>query len=113
MMNICNLIHVVNFPTRISNDKGTLIYNIFMDFMRLNCYSVYPVKIVLSDSDVQILFLNKLQMPFQKITSKNKIRLINAETIAKFQLLLSGESWDSIYITDNTDSMFNFFIVPF
>jgi hypothetical protein len=71
------------------------------------------MKIVLSDNDAQILFLNKLQMPFQKITSKNKIRLINAETIAKFQLLLSRESWESIYITDNTDSMFKISLYPF
>jgi hypothetical protein len=56
-----------------------------------------------------ILVLNKLLIPFKKITLKNKVRLINAEMIAKLQLLLSGESWDYIYNTDNIDSIFNSF----
>jgi hypothetical protein len=64
MMNTYNLIQLVNFPTRIRNDKGTLIDNIFLDFMRLNCYSVYPMKNGLLDHDAQILVLNKLQIPF-------------------------------------------------
>jgi hypothetical protein len=45
----------------------------------------------LSDHNAQILVLNKLQIPFWKITLKNKVRLIDAETIAKFQLLISAE----------------------
>jgi hypothetical protein len=89
MMTTYNLIQVVNFPTRIGNDIGTLIDNIFLDFMRLNHYSVYPMKNGLSDHDAQILILNKLQIPFKKIISRNKIRLINVETFSKFQLLLS------------------------
>jgi hypothetical protein len=68
MMTTYNLIQVVNFPTRIGNDIGTLINNIFLDFTRLNRYSVYPMKNGLSDHDAQILVLNKLQIPFRKIT---------------------------------------------
>jgi hypothetical protein len=64
MMNTYNLIQVVKFPSRISNDKGTLIDNTFLDFARLNHYSVYPVKNGLLDHDAQILALKKLQIPF-------------------------------------------------
>jgi hypothetical protein len=46
MMTTYNLIQVVNFPPGISNDIGTLIDNIFLDFTRLNRYSVYPMNMV-------------------------------------------------------------------
>jgi hypothetical protein len=72
MMIMYNVIQVVNFTTRISNDKGMLIDNIFLDFTRLNRYSVYPMKNGLSDHDAQILILNKLQIPFRKITLRKK-----------------------------------------
>jgi hypothetical protein len=96
MMNTYNLIQIVNFPTRTSNDKGTQTDNLFLDSMRLNCYSVYPMEIGLSDHNAQILILNKLKIPLQKINPKIKIRLINPETISKFQMLLNEEAWDCV-----------------
>jgi hypothetical protein len=113
MMNKYNLIQIVNFPTRRSNDKETQIDNMFLDSMRLNCYSVYPMENGLSDHNTQILILNKLQIPLRIINPKRKIRLINPETIAKFQMLLNEEAWDSVYNTDNIYSLFNCFHCTF
>jgi hypothetical protein len=113
MMNKYNLIQIVNFPTRTSNDKETQIDNMFLDSMRLNCYSVYPMENGLSDHNAQIFILNKLQIPLRKINPKRKIRLINPETTAKFQMLLNEEAWDSVYNTDNINSMFNCFHCTF
>jgi hypothetical protein len=55
----------------------------------------------LSNHDAQILVMNRLQLPFQKITQRNKTRLINIDTVVKFQLLVSKESWASVYNTDD------------
>jgi hypothetical protein len=63
----------------------------------------------LSGHDVQILFHKELQIPFQKITQKNKTRPINSETIAKFQLHLQDKAWKSAYNIYNINCMFHFF----
>ena len=42
VMKTFNITHVVNFPTRISNNKGTLIYRLFLDSTKYYCISVYP-----------------------------------------------------------------------
>jgi len=43
------------------------IDNVFLDNMKCNCI-VYPVENGLSNHDAQILVLQELQIPFQKIT---------------------------------------------
>jgi hypothetical protein len=60
-----------------------------------------------------ILVLNKLLIPFQKITLKNKVTVINAEMIAKLQLLLSGESGTLYIILIILIVYLTPFIVPF
>jgi hypothetical protein len=42
-----------------------------------------------------------------------KLLIINTDKIAKFQLLLSEESWDSVHNADDINSMFNFFHCTF
>lgn len=63
----------------------------------------------LSGPVVQILFQKELQIPFQKITHKNKTRLINTETIAKFQLHLQDEAWKYAHNIYNVNCMFHSF----
>lgn len=92
---------MINFPTRESNNKGTLIDNIFLDNTKHNCISVYVMENVLSEHDAQILSLKEMQIPLLKITQKkNKTRLINDQMIG---------SWESVYNADNVNSMFNNF----
>jgi hypothetical protein len=63
----------------------------------------------LSDHDAQILILGNIKIPLQKPTHKNKIRAIDDQTIAKFQMLLIEQTWDTIYSADNVNRMFNNF----
>jgi hypothetical protein len=51
---------------------------------------------------LKFLYLTSHKFHFEKLLC----RLIDAETIAKFQLLLSAEYWKSIYNNDNIDSIF-------
>jgi hypothetical protein len=49
-----NLVHTVNFATRIQSNSRTDIDNIFMDNSNINLYSVFPIINGLSDHDAQI-----------------------------------------------------------
>jgi exonuclease III len=44
IMKTFNLSQVANFPTRIFNNKGMLIYSIFLDNMKYNSISVCPLE---------------------------------------------------------------------
>ena len=77
--------------------------------MKQNCISVYPMENGLSGHVVQILFQKELQIPFQKITQKNKTRPIYTETITKFQLHLQDEARKSACSIYNITCIFHSF----
>jgi hypothetical protein len=108
-MKTFNLIPVVNIPTRIYNNKGTLIDSIFFENMKYNCILLYPLENGLSNHNAQILILENIKIPLQKPAHKNKIRVTDDQTIAKFQVLLKEEMWDTVYNADNVNRMFNNF----
>jgi hypothetical protein len=108
-MKTFNLIQVVVFPTRISNNKETLLDSFFIDSKKYDHVSVYYFVNGLSDHDAQIIILGNIKNPSRKVAIKNKIRVIDAQTIAKFQLLLREETWDTVYDTEDVNSMFNNF----
>lgn len=49
------------------------------------------------------------KIPFQKPAHKNKIWIIDNQTIANFQLLLKEETWNMVSNADNVNRMFNSF----
>jgi hypothetical protein len=104
-----NLIQVVDFPTRISNNKGTLLDSVFIDSTKYDHVSVYSFVNGLSDHDAQIIILGNIKNPSRKVVLKNKIQVIDAQTIAKFQLLLKEETCDIVYDTKDVNSVFNNF----
>jgi hypothetical protein len=58
-MKTFNLTKVVNFPTRVAHNKGTLIDFFFLkkDFMKYNSITAYPFENGLSDRDMQVVYL--------------------------------------------------------
>lgn len=48
---------MIKFPTRLCNNNGTLIDNIFLDNKKHNCVWVFPMENGLEDQDTQILVL--------------------------------------------------------
>jgi hypothetical protein len=55
LLNTYNLSHTVHFPTRIQNNLGTAIDNIFVDNSRLNSFTVSCIVNGLSDHGAQHL----------------------------------------------------------
>jgi exonuclease III len=89
LMETFNLTQIVTFPTRICNNKRTLIDSIFLDNAKYNNISVYPFENGLSDHVAQILTLGNIKVPLQTYTHTKKIRLIDDKSIANFQSYLS------------------------
>jgi len=56
----CNLISIINFPTRVQNTSATVLDNIFIDESQLDNYSVTPVINGMSDHDAQLLIITYL-----------------------------------------------------
>jgi len=68
IMKTSNLTQVVTFPTRICNNKGTLIDIIFLDNAKFQNLPVHPFDSGLSDHVAQILTLRNIKVPLQKYT---------------------------------------------
>jgi hypothetical protein len=86
------LSHIVNFATRTQNESSTAIDNIFVDKSRLWSSSASPLINGLSDHDAQLLTINNIYTTTNKIPLKQRIRLINNETITSFQTILKKET---------------------
>jgi len=57
---MCNLSHTVKFATSIQSKSSTAIDNIFVDNIRINLSSIYPIINGLSDNDAQILTIQNM-----------------------------------------------------
>jgi hypothetical protein len=107
------LSHTVNFATRTQNESSTATDNIFVANSRLQSPSTSPLINGLSDHDAQLLTVNNIYTTTNKIPLKQRIRLINNETITNFQTLLKKETWESVYRDNDTNYMFNSFLCTF
>ena len=103
-----DLYSIVDFPARINNRSSTTIDNIFIDKNKNTAFTINPYPNGLQDHDAQILILHDINTRNSKAYRPTK-RLINDSTISDFKLNLSYESWDTIFIKDNVDSIFNNF----
>jgi hypothetical protein len=90
LMDSYNLTQVVDFPTRITNTSETLIDTVFIDPSIYDKIQIQPVINGISDHNAQFLYLLKSNISLQqkKSSKKIKIRLINEQTLNRFNLLL-------------------------
>jgi len=101
-----NLIGTVSFPTHKSKASTTAIDNILIT--RTKNYIINPHSNGLSDHEAPIMIENMvLTKQINNITTK---RDINDQSILKFQLLLSHENWEEIFMEDDANTSFNKFL---
>jgi len=102
-----NLIGTVSFLTRKANASTTAIDNIFIT--RTKNYIINPHINGLSDYEAQILVIENTVPTKQRnnITTK---RDINDQSILEFQLLLSHENWEEIFMKEDANISFNKFL---
>jgi len=109
MMKTFNLSQVVTFPTRICNNKGSLIDNIFLDKTKHNNITVDAFDNGLSDHIAQILTLVNMKVPTSKQTYTRKTRVMDVESINNFQSHLREEVWNGVYDSRDVNCSFNNF----
>jgi len=99
-----NLCSTVNFPTRIGPSSVSTIDNVFIDNSYLNRYDIAPLINGLSDHDAQLLTIQIFQNHINNQHVYYK-RDINQPTIAEFQLKLSYETWDKIFMKNDVNEI--------
>ena len=102
-----NLTGKVSFLTHKVNASTTAIDNIFIT--RTKNYIINPHINRFSDHEAQIIVIENTVLTKQRnnITTK---RNINAQSILEFQLLLSHENWEDIFMEDDANISFNRFL---
>jgi len=97
------LSHSVTFATRTQNDSNTAV-NIFVDITRLSSSSTCPIIM-----EYQTMIPNSLQLItlFQqlRVLSKHRTREINNENIIQFEIQLTNETGESVYIDNDTNNV--------
>jgi exonuclease III len=109
LLNTYNLVHTVDFPMRVIRNLGTEIDNIFVDNYRVNSFKISSIVNGLSDHDAQYLILENVSIESNITPVKYRTRLINKDTIKTFPHLLKYETWESVYLNNDVNSMFNTF----
>jgi len=102
-----NLIGTVSFPTRKSKASTTAIENIFI--IRTKNYNINPHINGLSDHETHIITVESMVPAKQtnKITTKSDV---DEQSTLEFQLLLSHETWEDIFMENDANTPFNIFL---
>jgi len=81
-----NLLHTVNYATRIQNNSSTAIDNIFVGNRRLNLSSISPKINGLSDHGAHILIIKNIYATINTFPFKQRTRLIRRKQSWTFRL---------------------------
>jgi hypothetical protein len=90
----------------VANRSVTVIDEIFINKKRN--YTIRPFIDGLSDHDAKFILLNNVILQEQACETQ-LVRKINNYTVAKFQLKLSYENWDEIFVESDVNTLFNNF----
>jgi len=107
-----SLYSVIDFPTRIHNNSNTMIYNIFINKLKNENYSVYPIINGLSDHDAQVLSLCDIIVPDDR-KELYSCREISTHSLNEFQTSVSYEAWENVFNDNDTNITFNNFLNTF
>jgi hypothetical protein len=98
----------VKFPTRICNNSGTTIDNIFLDYDRFKKFEVKPIINGISDHDAQLVQIYNIDT--NTISYNKKVqyrRKINHNSLTSFAQELSFETWEEIFDGKEVNRIFN------
>jgi hypothetical protein len=104
LLNTFNLVHTVNFPTRLHKNHASAIDNIFVDRLMLSSCVTVPLSYALSDHQAQCFIFDGFFATSSKINNSPrfscKSRLITSDTIKYFTEQLSHENWNEVYLNN-------------
>jgi hypothetical protein len=103
------LYSTTTFTTRVCSNSSTAIDNIFINKYKHKNYIIYPWINGLSDHDGQIMTIYNVTYKVVKDYIHTH-RIINESSILDFQINLSYELRDDIFIDSDVDTIFNNFL---
>jgi exonuclease III len=103
------LASTVKFPTRIHNNSSRAIDNIFINTIKFDNFSIYPFVNGMSHHDAQIIVIHNLS-----VLTWNKNYFFSwrfdKNLITDFNMKLSYESLDDIFMDKDVNTIFNNFL---
>jgi hypothetical protein len=100
-----NIVGTVTFPTHSSDTFAMAIDNIFITRTKND---IYPYVTGLSDHDAQIIFL-ECNIPKTHRCNTITARDINDHSVLEFQILMSQEDWEEVFVEEDVNISFNKF----
>jgi hypothetical protein len=92
----------------IQNNHVSSIEYIFLNYTRLNYYTITPFINGLSDHDAQCVLIHDIDALIIPVLARN-VRKINTDHIAEFTYYLSFETWNDVFMDKDMNSVFNYF----
>lgn len=105
-----DMMHVVNFPTRITHSTSTAIDNIFINNSKRQSFTIVPIANGLSDHDAQVLNINYNLHNLKGLTGKVRFRQINKYTLDQLKSSLGKETWDLLMNENDPNKQYNIFL---
>jgi hypothetical protein len=109
LLNSFNLFSIIDFPTRIQNTSKSAIDNIFIDYLRLETFKVFPIPNGLSDHDAQLVMMRDIMLPIP-LKACWTTRKIDKCSLTDFNYRLSFEMWKEVFDENDINIMFNSFL---
>jgi hypothetical protein len=100
---------IVTFPTRIQKKSHTIIYNVFINTIKFNTFSIYATINGLSNHETRCLIIHDI-LKYNLNTNSLFNRKIDKLSIADFNNKLSYELWDNVFNENDVNSSFNNFL---
>jgi hypothetical protein len=112
LLNSYNLFSITDIPTRVQNTSKSAIDNIFIDYLRLETFKVFPIPNGISDHDAQLVMIHDITLPIPP-----KVSWITRKTdkysLTDFNYRLSFEMWREVFEENDVNIMFNSFLFIF
>jgi hypothetical protein len=108
LLNSYNLFSITDFPTRIQNTSKSATDNIFIYYLRLETFKVFPTPNGISDHDAQLTIIHDITLP-----TSPKVYFITRKldkcSLNDFNYKLSFEMWNEAF-EEKDNIMFNSFL---
>jgi hypothetical protein len=108
-LNSYNLFSIIDFPRRIQNTSSYVTDNIFIDYLKLETFKVFPIPSGISDHNAQLIMIHDMMLPIPP-----KVYFITRKTdkcsLNDFNYRLSFEMWNDVFEENDVNIMFNSFL---
>jgi hypothetical protein len=107
-----NFFSIIDFLSRNQNSSISLIDNTFIDYSHSGKYPVHCINNGLSHHYAQLLSIENICLSIykDKIPTTSTTRVFNRQSLHNFQMQVSYETWNGVFVDTDIDTIFNSFL---